>query len=796
MIENQVLDAPPLETASSKITAKEPIASHFPFAAAVFLSAFLLFQVQLIIGKCLLPLFGGAPSVWNTCMLCFQVLLLLGYAYAHFLSSRLRPRAQARVHAVVLLASLILLFFLWLRWKAPLTPTLNWVPDPGANPVWKVLQLLAMSVAVPFFLLSTTGPLLQSWFARAYEGTSPYRLYALSNAGSLLGLLSYPFFLEWVFTLKHQVHIWSTAYVFFIAVTLGLTMRLQSVAAEAPEAKESARPPLNAQPLPGASDEAPTYAVSIMWVALSACSSIILLAATNLLCQDLAVIPLFWVLPLSLYLLSFILTFGKRGWYRRSAAWPLYFLLVGLASTPKSLSYHTNNLMQIAIYCVALLMVCMICHGELAHSKPGPSRLTSFYFLIALGGALGGIFVVLVAPAIFSGFWEFQVALIGCGLLIFLAFILQDPSGRSERSAWIAGVIVLLAFLVPHLVPLFPEVKALAFLKNEFYTGSVALAFFLVAKLVLRRRKNVSAAIGAAGFPWQPVAALALLGMFAIVAYAHVMIGARDVLHYERNFFGVKYVVDDVDFVALVSGGTLHGVESKDPSKRNVPTTYYQRESGIGLLLSNYPRGESGQDSLRVGTIGLGVGTISTYGRAGDYFRFYEIDPAVLKFSTGPHPYFHFLNDSRARIQVVLGDARLSLEQEARQGNLQMFDVLAIDAFSSDSVPVHLLTSEAMGTYLRHVRPGTGVLAFHITNRFLDLAPVVMALCNSYHLSAVQVNDRHSLWILLFQTPSSLRLPHLVDKATPVILKRQPLLWTDDYSNLVAVLKPYSDLSR
>jgi hypothetical protein len=752
------------------------------FATTVFLSAFLLFQVQLIIGKYILPLFGGAPSVWNTCMLFFQVLLLVGYGYSHFLASRLQLRVQAVIHGVLLISALAVLVLAWRKWTTPLTPGLDWKPQPGDNPVWKILQLLGVTVAIPFLLLSTTGPLLQNWFARRRTGNSPYRLYALSNAGSLLGLLSYPFLLEWLFTLKHQAHVWTFGYLIFIALCAGLAWTIRGSAGIAPDSSPSIT--CDSEKIDQSALQPARYP---LWVAFSACSSTMLLATTNLLCQDLTVIPLLWVVPLSLYLLSFIFTFDSSRWYQRSVFWPLYFLFLGLVLRPKSLGYHGKTAFQILFCCAALFVVCMVCHGELSRSKPASRHLTAFFFMVATGGALGGIFVVLIAPAIFSGFWEFQIALLSCGFLLFFAFILEDRSGRAEQTSWIAAVVLLGAYLVSHMMSLFPNIEPLPFLISEYYMGGIAAAVLLAAKLLRKNQKKAAKQNPDSSFPWQPITALALLGVFAILAYSYAEVGLQHILFYKRNFFGMKYVIETPDLIEFISGSTVHGAQFKNPEQRNIPTTYYRPESGIGLLLSNYPRKAPGRENLRVGTIGLGVGTLASYARPGDYFRFYEIDPTVPLLSLGSKPYFQFLKDAPVTIDLVMGDGRLSLEREAARGDLQRFDILVADAFSADAIPVHLLTGEAVKVYLQHLRPG-GILAFNISNRFLDLAPVIAGLGQAYRLNAVQVKDRYSLWILLSQNPEAFRIPILEQKATPVALRNEPVLWTDDYSNLFAVL--------
>lgn len=771
-------EAPPAPLSRQTAAGRPATVLLLGYGTTIFLSAFLLFQVQLLIGKYILPFFGGAPAVWNICLLFFQVLLLLGYAYAHFVARHPLLQIQGRVHASILLASLAVFIALWARWGTPFTPGAEWLPGPGANPVWIILKLLGVTVALPFFMLSTTGPLLQNWFSRSHGGKTPYRLYALSNAGSLLGLLSYPFLLEWTLTTKQQARLWSAGFALFAGLCGTIAWSLPAIRKSTP-----------AEPSP--TPEGIKWQAVLLWLALSACSSMMLLATTNLLCQDIASIPLLWVLPLSLYLLSFILTFENDRWYSRAFFRPFYFLFLGLGLKFMFQLEESNIPRDIVVFSAALFAVCMICHGELARSKPIPGRLTSFYFAVAAGGALGGIFTALVAPAIFQGFWEFPIALVGCGLLLFLAFVLEHRGGETKLGAWTVSLAILTALLVPQLSILLPkEAAASPFLSNEYYTGTMAAGVLLIYGLLHRRRKSAVKALGKDYFPWQPAATLALIGVFLMAAYAHTLLAAKYILLQERNFFGVKYILDDLSSIDFISGTTVHGAELKDPGLRNTPTFYFKKSSGIGLLLSNFPRGTAAAPShLRVGVIGLGVGTLVAYGQPDDQFRFYEIDPAVIRLSLGPEPYFHFLQDARASVAIVPGDARLSLQREADRGELQAFDVLVLDAFTGDAIPVHLLTREAMGIYLEHLRGPDSVLGFHISNRYGDLRPVVQALCDSYGLKTVQVENSAARWILASRNPEMLRLPNLAEASAPVALFRKPLLWTDDYSNLVLILR-------
>ncbi len=738
------------------------------YGAVIFLSAFLLFQVQLVIGKYILPRFGGGPSVWNTSLFFFQVLLLLGYGYAHWLSSRRQARVQSRLHIALLCTTLGVVSILWLKWGTPITPGATWKLEPGDNPVAKILELLSLTVALPFFLLSTTSPLLQNWFARSHGGKSPYRLYALSNAGSLLGLLSYPFLVEWLLTIKHQALLWSCGFVLFALACTAVAWRFHSDFQANYEI-----------PTPGSAvgdfAAAPGPARYALWIALATCSSVMLLATTNLLCQNIAVIPLLWVVPLSLYLLSFIITFDSDRWYRRVVFIPLYALGLGEGMKAIAAGASVAALRQIGIFSLALFSVCMVCHGELARSKPAARHLTAFFLLVATGGALGGVIVVLIAPVIFRGLWEFQIALIACGALLIWSFLMEDRRGRTERTTWLAALAIMGVFLKPLLTQ---------------RQGLVTLGVLLILALIHQRRKSRGAAAIAPNFPWVPAAALAVVCVFGFFALQRIRSDADYALLRDRNFFGVKYVVKTFDALRMQSGAVQHGSQFLDAARRDEPTGYYSRKTGIGMLLDDFPRGARGTQPLRVGLIGMGVGTLAAYGRAGDFYRFYEIDPVVIHFSEGPHPYFTFVKDSPAKVETQVGDGRLSLEHELSQGQPQKYDVLIVDAFRGDAIPLHLLTREAMEIYTRELRGPDSVVAFHISNWYLDLAPVVVGLGDSQQMSSVAVSTGGARWIFLSRNPASLALPKMKEFATPVPLSRAPLLWTDDYSNLLQVLRP------
>ena len=751
------------------------VVHHFQFYIKIF-------QVQLILGKYILPLFGGVPAVWNTCMFFFQVLLLLGYAYAHIVGSKAKPRVQGRIHGALLIASLAIVLVLWAIWGSPLTPGVGWRPKPGENPVWKILELLSVTCLLPFFVLSTTAPLLQRWFSRNYSDRSPYPLYVLSNAGSLLGLLSYPFLIEPLFTLKHQAWLWSAGYAVFVLFCAFLAWD----SSKNPDSV-FVRPSQNTSKKSAV--QTPTLAHYFLWVGLSTCSTTVLLATTNLLCQDLAVIPLLWVAPLSVYLISFIFTFSENSWYRRRIFWPLYFVALGLGTRPEFLGQAPIPLLWVLGACgMCLFAVCMVCHGELVRAKPSPEHLTSFYLAIAIGGALGGAFVVFIAPHLFLGFFEFQTAVIACGILLFAAFLLEDRTGSGEKRLWDAALLISLQFILWDAMIL---IRNSSSLRTLHYALQLLLGLLVIGRLLKGDSIRSSTSPDAVPSPWRSVAALLAIGVLAAFSYGFDQVVPLQILFRERNFFGIK-IIDREDAgenarLDLISGVTVHGSQFVSPAKRNTPTVYYKRESGIGLLLGNYPRTSLPGSRMRIGLIGMGAGTLAAYGQAGDYLRFYEIDPAVPALSTGPNPYFHFAQDSPANVEVVLGDARLLLENEAARGELQRFNVLVVDAFSGDSIPVHLLTEEAMNVYRQHLSGPDSVIAFHVSNRYLDLRPVIAGLAERFHLGIVQVT-RAGTWILLSANPAMLQLPNLREKAQPLVLEKGAILWTDNYSNLIQIL--------
>jgi len=673
------------------------------YAVTIFLSAFLLFQVQPLIAKIILPWFGGSAAVWAAAMLFFQLLLLAGYAYAHTVIRFLRPKAQMSVHAALLAGSCLLL---------PILPSPSWKPSEAGDPTLRILLLLGVTIGLPYFLLSSTSPLLQAWYVRRSGTGLPYRLFALSNFGSMLALISFPFLVEPKLTSRQQAYTWSAAYVLFAAMCA-------FAAWSSREGKQIEEAPAdNVSPRPGIGQ-------LILWIALAACASTLLVSVTNHLSQNVAPIPLLWVIPLALYLLTFILAFESDRFYRRWLFLPL--LAPALGAMAYGIWVDQGNMQirrLIPGYCGGLFLVCMMCHGELARRRPAARHLTLFYLMVALGGAVGGVFVAIVAPRVFHDFLELQVGLVVAAVL---------------------AVIVLWDVKIPKL-------------------GAWPLRTVLV--------------IGAG----------VLAGYLARSEHEDTK-GYRLMV---RNFYGVLSVRDDkVDSYmerVLLHGTINHGEQVIDDDKiRYVPTSYYGVDSGVGRAI-RAAQGPGG--AVRVGVIGLGAGVLSTYGREGDYYRIYEINPLVPVIA---QTQFSFYPHSRADKRIMMGDARLTLEGQEPQN----FDVLAVDAFSSDAIPIHLLTREALAVYFHHLKPD-GILALHISNRYLDLEPVCARGAQYFSKTAMTVSDdgeeapymSSSTWVLLtsraswFDTLSFKGADMAAAKAAPNFRA-----WTDDYSNVYQILK-------
>jgi SAM-dependent methyltransferase len=720
------------------------------YAATILVSSFLLFLVQPIIAKQILPWFGGSAAVWSTCLVFFQLALLAGYAYSDA-SRHLKPRAQSTLHVALLLASLAVL---------PIVAGAGWKPAGDEDPVWRILGLLAATIGLPYFMLSTTGPLVQSWFAREHADPETarrvYRLFALSNFGSLAGLLAYPFAIEpWVST-RVQANAWSTMYAVFVLLCAACAWRARrtgeaalagsaaSPATAAPAARDAAGDGAataapaatgagtgDASPsasgsggVPPISDAPPRAADYALWLSLSALASLMLLAASTHITQNVASIPFLWVLPLTLYLLTFVLCFegrGGRGWYVRHVWLGPTLVMVGLMAwglTAEQGVLHIEH--AVPLYSAGLFFVCMFCHGELAAAKPAPRHLTRFYLMISIGGALGGMFVGLLAPRVFKLYWELPLGLVLCAVI----------------------------------------------------------AFLLTRRMLARPLTALA-----------PLAALGAVGACGWYGWEYGEAMRRDTIHADRNFYGtlrVKQTRPDSDPDAqrrLIHGVIMHGEQYVNPEYRNIITSYYGDSAGVGMAIERiHPNNQ------RVGVIGLGVGTLAGYGAAGDTFRLYEINPQVVEIA---RRYFFYLTGSRAKIDTPLGDARLVLERETPQN----FDVLAVDAFSSDAIPVHLITREALQVYLRHIKPD-GAVAFHVTNRYLRLAPVVKLLADELGMEAVLITDdpddpnlSRTDWVIVTRNRAFIDDEEVRKRRSAIEPIDGLMPWTDDFNNLFRILK-------
>ena len=671
-------------------------------ALIIFLGAFLLFAVEPMIAKIILPWFGGSAAVWLACLMFFQIALLGGYSYAHLLTTHMAPSQQWRVHLVLLALSIALL---------PIVPSEAWKPVADTAPLLRIVMLLAVTIGLPFLILAASGPLLQAWISQAsVPSPSVYRLYALSNLASLAALLGYPVFIEPSLTLMRQAWVWSGAYLCFVTLSAAITWRLRTthsdpVAASAPEARAK-------------------RSAWIMWLALAAVPSALLLSVSHHITRNIAAMPLLWVVPLVLYLLSFIIAFDHTRWFYR----PLWYGLLPAAVGTMILAIAAPFLFgsygaQLAIYASAFFVCCMICHGELAAGKPAPPLLTSYYLAIAGGGAIGGLGIAAVAPVLFARDNDLAIVLV-----------------------LLTGLVAILARKLPSAVPAWVRRNAMLLLLGAW----PALAMVVIMPLQGRGYETLRAV---------------------------------------RNFYGALQVqkipasATHGEFQQLQDGNITHGREFTSSGERCRPLTYYGPLSGVGAAI----RKLAAEGPLHVGIVGLGAGTIAGYARDGDKFRFYEINPLVRDIATRD---FQYLACS-ANWNIVMGDGRLSLERESENN----FDILAIDAFSSDAIPVHLLTREAFALYWRHLKP-SGILAIHVSNTFVDLVPVVARAAAEQEMAARVLRSAaddangisQSVWVLVAENESIFADPILKD-AEPITVAGDGRVWSDDYSNLWRALR-------
>ncbi|MFT4808136.1 MAG: hypothetical protein ACI9LX_001462 [Paraglaciecola sp.] len=685
---------------------------------SVFISAFLIFQIQPIISKIILPWFGGGASVWTTCMLFFQFFLLIGYLYAYILTKILKVRHQIVVHLVVLLCSLFLLPYN----ISDIQNTLS-----GGAPTWAVLKVLFMGLGFPYLILSANTPLLQHWFTRETNAANPYRLYAISNIGSFLALVSYPVLIEPFMTLDWQVKLWSSIYYIFVLLVACIFFIV---------VKQNNN---NSHFIPEhIINPKVSFFRLILWFMLSALGVVLLVSTTNALTQNVPPVPFLWLAPLAIYLLTYVVTFSNFGIYVRYLWLPLFMLLSFVALLIYFIGGQFDIITQLLIYLLILLCGCMICHGELNSLKPKQGNTTLFYLVLSGGGVFGSFLVSFVAKSVFDEFLEFPLA-------IFSVLVLATASLLWNKQVLLAEAKPNLAVIVNH--------RHLSILA----AGSAVVS--LVWLLAFNKLNN---------------------------QYQQYDIAKA------RNFYGILTVKDiaegNVHERRLIDGTTSHGSQSLPLSKSTVPLSYYRPGTGAQLVLEQL----SSDNKLQVGIIGLGVGALAAYGRSGDHYTFYELNPLVSDFA---YKYFSYLDSSQAEVEVKLGDARVSLQHELDLGQNNGFDLLIIDAFSGDLIPTHLMTHEAFLLYQQHIKT-QGVMALHISNRHLSLLPVIIQHSITLDMQVMLFetpgngNEHDAQWVVLTNNSRITQSPNLIYKQS-VISKEQykKVLWTDDYSSLLPILK-------
>lgn len=686
------------------------------YAITIFVSAFLLFLVQPLIAKIILPWFGGTSAVWTTCIMFFQAALVLGYFYVHIVRRWLKPRAALIIHAVLLAGAAFTL---------PLTPTFDDSLIGLKNLTWDVVIVLALKVGLPFFALSTTGPLIQAWQASTHPERSPYRLYSLSNLGSFVALLGYPFAIEPLVGIKIQSAWWTGGYVVFVLFCLlsgWQTFRLKTW-----RVSESAESTLEAPASPGVFQVA-------TWLLLSMTASVMLLATTNALTQEVAAYPFLWILPLSLYLLTFIICFENPRWYKRRVFVPL-LLFFGVFAI---LLMEMGVFASLMLHMIGLGGVCfasaMICHGELERMKPPPEHLTLFYLLLSVGGLLGGVFVVVIAPQLFNRFHEFHL-----GLLVALMF----PATMHLMVSY----------------------------RNQSHLDMKSIAWFL--------------------------GALAVSGVVGTSLYNHLSgMNQHGFIFCDRNEYGIVAVTEDKNYREIVNGQIGHGRQYLDEELSRQPVGYYNAESGAGIAFTSirkYLSQKAGQDNvpIKVGIIGLGSGCLTTWLVDGDWVRFYEINPLVEDVA---REYFTYLSATKAEVEVVIGDARVQLQRELETHGSHDFDMLFVDAFSSDSIPIHLLTQECKQLYLKHLSPD-GLLVMHVSNRYLSLYPVVAeysadSTYKSTLFEQVSENEHQNSckWVIMTRNEEIYGSEAFLKQKSDWPPGLKTLNWTDDFASVASLL--------
>ncbi|MFZ0147135.1 MAG: fused MFS/spermidine synthase [Xanthobacteraceae bacterium] len=729
---------------------------QFVFSLTLVISAALLFWIQLLTSKMILPVLGGSASVWNTCMMFFQIALLLGYLYAHVAN-----RTRSGRFSIFLHPALLAMAALSLHLSMAGVPS----PDPAVNPIPWLLETLLVMVGAPFVILAGTAPMLQALFAEtgARSSHDPYFLYAASNLGSLGALVSYPTIIEPYLRVSDQSRFWTAGYIALIVLSAAcaamVSVRIKS-------SRQITQRPDDQESIP------PTILTRLRWLILAFAPSSLLLGVTTHLTTDIAAVPLFWVAPLVLYLLSFVIAFQRLFVLPEKAVAFLqatFLVPVGILFLT---SQDDNIILQFGLHLTAFFVTALLCHLELARLRPSARHLTAFYLFLSLGGALGGVFNALLAPIIFDDVIEYPLVLI-------VACLLRPGILPNWKTGWRSiGDFALPALMLGLLV--FLDRYTDLNLQDWAKTGPLIIAIICAIAV----------------FAWQPRSIRFSLGMAAMIAAGYLISNNDDVLQQTRNFYGVlKVLADDSPLEhALYNGTTLHGEQAQDSAHRLEPLSYYHPDGPLGQLFVRLGRASL---TRRVAVVGLGSGTIACYERAGDHWTFFEINPVDIAIAENP-ALFTFLRDCPGQTDIVLGDARLSLMGQPNHS----FGMIVLDAFNSDSIPIHLMTRDAMQLYLNKLEPD-GLLVYHVSNQHLDLSPIVANIAASLKLAARRFNDTmsdehsddpfgrdSSDWIVIARNKDDLTAITHDEKWQALLPSPGKGIWTDDYSNLLSALVP------
>lgn len=697
------------------------------FVVTTVLGSFLMFQAEPLFSKYLLPAFGGSASVWTSAVFVFQALLLIGYAYAYVLT-RQRVTVQIVSHILVLMVAGTVSLILSHGWPSLITPPLPDAASLSAMPQFHLTKLLLIGLGLPFFILSTTSTLLQYWAGKAHTMHRPYLLYSLSNAGSLMAIVWYPVLTEPFLSLQEQGLTWAVLYgIYTLAFVAGGLCTLPSVRREH-----------HVRSSPSAVPILPIRSYTF-WLLLSMLSTVLLLSATNQINESIATVPFLWLLPLGLYLLSFVISFSGSYTYARNVYSYIGLLFVFFTLLMFTHIYAADFGSEILVMSIMLFSAFMVIHGALYERRPAADHMPSYYVMISLGGVLGSFAVTFLAPALFTQHWEFYVSMYICAYLAYTSLIYSDES---------------------------------------------FLATALTVILQSKRRAYI----------WGMILMTLIFGSYTYLLYT---LQSRATLMSTRTFYGRIRVAAYDGIRYLYHGNIIHGTQYIAPAKRSMPTTYYTENSGVGIAIRyNSRRLADDKTGMRVGVIGLGTGTIAAFGRKGDAYEFYEINPAVVQVAK---KYFTYLSDSPARISIFEGDGRLSLAQRVHSPSFNTYDVLALDAFSDDAIPLHLLTKEAFELYFTSVDPVHGIIAVHISNRHIDLKPQLVRISKQFGVRFLTVVARkdakekrgvQSEWVLLTNDNAFAKNTYVQNsiEKEKTSIKKIPM-WTDDYSNILWSLK-------